>query len=143
MRARVTRRQVRGTGAQGGHVEERAEGNPHELQQCVGLNGGVVNNRGEGGNRLLRGVSRRGFCARGGAGTFVRLEHGAQGDEVVVQGQTAQGEGGDRLRVGEGEFPADAGAEGEADNVRARCQLKAEVVLGGDGAQQLGEHGGE
>ena len=84
MRARVTRRQVGGSGTQGGHVEERAEGNPHKLQQRVGLNGGVVNNRGEGGNRLVGGVCRRGFCARGGAGTFVRLEHGAQGNEVVV-----------------------------------------------------------
>ena len=32
MRARVARRQIRGSGAQGGHVEERAEGNPNELQ---------------------------------------------------------------------------------------------------------------
>ena len=135
MRTGVARRQLGGTGAQRGHVEERAEGNPHELQQRIGLSGGVINNRGEGGNGLLRGVCRRGLRARGGAGTFVRLEHGAQGDEVVVQGQAAQGEGGDRLRVGEGEFPADAGAEGEADNVRARFQFNAEIVLGGDGAQ--------
>ena len=92
MRARVTRRQIRGSGAQGGHVEKRAEGNPHELQQRVGLNGGAVNNRGEGSNRLVGGVRRGGFCARGGAGTLVRFEHGAQGDEVVVQGQAAQGE---------------------------------------------------
>ena len=73
----------------------------------------------------------------------MRFEHGAQGDEVVVQGQAAQGEGCDRLRVGEGEFPADARAEGEADNVRAGLQLNAEVVLDGDGAQQLGEQIGE
>ena len=45
--------------------------------------------------------------------------------------------------MGEGEFPADARAEGEADNVRAGLQFNAEVVLGGDGAQQLGEQGGE
>ena len=45
--------------------------------------------------------------------------------------------------MGEGELPADAGAEGEADNVRARFQFNAEVVLGGDGAQQLGEQIGE
>ena len=73
----------------------------------------------------------------------MRFEHGAQGNEVVVQGQAAQGEGCDRLRVGEGEFPADARAEGEADNVRAGLQFNAEVVLGGDGAQQLGEQVGE
>ena len=45
--------------------------------------------------------------------------------------------------MGEGEFPADARAEGEADNVRAGLQFNAEVVLGGDGAQQLGEQVGE
>ena len=45
--------------------------------------------------------------------------------------------------MGEGEFPADAGAEGEANNVRARLQFNVEVVLGGDGAQQLGEQVGE
>ena len=32
MRTRVTSGQVRGAGTQGGHVEERTEGNPHELQ---------------------------------------------------------------------------------------------------------------
>ena len=84
MRARVARRQVGGASAQGGHVEERAEGNPHELQQRVGLNGGVVNNRGEGGNRLVGGVCRRGFIIRRDAGSLVRFEHGTQGDEVVV-----------------------------------------------------------
>ena len=45
--------------------------------------------------------------------------------------------------MGEGEFPADAGAEGETDNVRAGLQFNAEVVLSGDGAQQLGEQVGE
>ena len=84
MRAQVARRQVGGASAQGGHVEERTEGNPHELQQCVGLNGGVVNNRGEGGNRLVGGVRRRGFTIRRDAGSLVRFEHGTQGNEVVV-----------------------------------------------------------
>ena len=44
------------------------------------------------GNRLVGGVRRRGFTIRRDAGSFVRFEHGAQGDEVVVQGQAAQGE---------------------------------------------------
>ena len=82
--APVTCRQVRRAGAQGGHVEERAEGNLHELQQRLGLNGGVIDNRGERRNGPLRRVCRRGLRAREGAGTFVCFEHGAQGDEMVV-----------------------------------------------------------
>ena len=38
---------------------------------------GVVNNRGEGGNRLVGGVCRRGFTIRRDAGALVRFEHSA------------------------------------------------------------------